>query len=224
MAASDRTVHAQLRSLGPLLCWAIVYADIGTSIYYTPGILARDVGTSAATYVLATSLAFVLLAEKYAEIAARYPGGGGVVSVAEEAFGPRIGALGGMLILVDYFLTAAISAVSGFTYLASLVPGLAGLEWANEISEAMLYLVTLLCAPWLMRQGQHIRVDIILRAVPKPVGWAFEWIVDVLALGCCAAMAYYGARAALASYSAGSMSIKTRYRAPRGISRSPGTK
>ena len=31
----------------------------------------------------------------------------------------------------------------------------------------------------------------------------------MLALGCCAAMAYYGARAALASYNAGSMSIKT---------------
>jgi TRAP-type C4-dicarboxylate transport system permease small subunit len=90
-----------------------------------------------------------------------------------------------------------------------IIPGLAGLEWANEISEGMLYLVTLLTAPWLMRQGQHIRVDIILRAVPKPVGWAFEWIVDVLAMGCCAAIAYYGARAALASYSAGSMSIKT---------------
>lgn len=126
--SSSPSAPAQLRSLGPLLCWAIVYADIGTSIYYVPGILYRDVGTSAATFVLATSLAFVLLAEKYSEIAARYPGGGGVVSVADEAFGPRIGALGGMLILVDYFLTAAISAVSGFTYLASLIPALHGYE------------------------------------------------------------------------------------------------
>ena len=90
-----------------------------------------------------------------------------------------------------------------------IVPGMAGLEWANEISEAMLYLITLLTAPWLMRQGQHIRVDIVLRAVPKPVGWAFEWLVDVLALACCAVIAYYGARAALASWTAGSMSIKT---------------
>jgi len=113
-----------LRSLGPVLCWAIVYADIGTSVYYVPGILYRGVGATAATFVLATSLAFVLLAEKYAEIAARYPQGGGVVSVAEEAFGPRVGAVGGMLILVDYFLTAAISGVSGFTYLASLLPSL----------------------------------------------------------------------------------------------------
>jgi TRAP-type transport system small permease protein len=47
-----------------------------------------------------------------------------------------------------------------------VLPGLVGLEWANEISEAMLFLVTLLTAPWLLRRGQHIRVDIIVRAVP----------------------------------------------------------
>lgn len=90
-----------------------------------------------------------------------------------------------------------------------IVPGMVGLAWANEVSEAMLYLITLLTAPWLMRQGQHIRVDIILRAVPRAVGWGFEWMVDALAMGCCALIAYYSARAALASWAAGSMSIKT---------------
>ena len=90
-----------------------------------------------------------------------------------------------------------------------ILPGLAGLEWANEISEAMLYLVTMLTAPWLLRRGQHIRVDIVLRAVPKRVGWIFEWGVDALGLACCLAIAYYGARAALASFKAGSVSIKT---------------
>jgi TRAP-type C4-dicarboxylate transport system permease small subunit len=92
---------------------------------------------------------------------------------------------------------------------ARLVPGLAGLEWSNEISEAMLYLITMLTAPWLLRKGQHIRVDIVLRAVPRRVGWAFEWIVDALGLACCVAITYYGARAALASFKAGSVSIKT---------------
>jgi TRAP-type C4-dicarboxylate transport system permease small subunit len=90
-----------------------------------------------------------------------------------------------------------------------VVPGLVGLEWSNEVSEGMLYLVTLLTAPWLLRRGQHIRVDIVLRAVPRAVGWAFEWIVDLLGLACCAVITYYGARAALASYQAGSLSIKT---------------
>jgi len=90
-----------------------------------------------------------------------------------------------------------------------IIPSLVGLEWANEISEAMLFLVTLLTAPWLLRRGQHIRVDIVLRAVPPQLGWVFEWIVDLLALGCCATIAWYSARASWASYHAGSLSIKT---------------
>jgi TRAP-type C4-dicarboxylate transport system permease small subunit len=90
-----------------------------------------------------------------------------------------------------------------------IIPGVAGLAWSNEISEAMLYLVTMLTAPWLLRRGQHIRVDILLRAVPKRVGWIFEWATDTVGLACCLIIAFYGARAALASYKAGSMSIKT---------------
>ncbi len=90
-----------------------------------------------------------------------------------------------------------------------IIPGLVGLAWSNEISEAMLFLVTMLTAPWLLSRGQHIRVDIVLRAVPPLVGWMFEWIVDILAFGCCAVITYYSARAAWASYAAGSLSIKT---------------
>jgi TRAP-type C4-dicarboxylate transport system permease small subunit len=90
-----------------------------------------------------------------------------------------------------------------------VVPGLAGLEWSSEISEAMLYLLTMLTAPWLLRRGQHIRVDVILRAVPNRVGWIFEWATDIMGLACCLLITWYGARAALASFKAGSVSIKT---------------
>ncbi|HZE11368.1 MAG TPA: TRAP transporter small permease [Burkholderiales bacterium] len=90
-----------------------------------------------------------------------------------------------------------------------IIPGVAGLAWSNEISESALYLVTMLTAPWLLHRGQHIRVDILLRAVPNQVGWIFEWTVDVLGLACCLLIAWYGARAALASFNAGSVSIKT---------------
>ena len=90
-----------------------------------------------------------------------------------------------------------------------VVPGMVGIEWANEVSEAMLYLVALLTAPWLMRRGQHIRVDVLLRAVPPRLGWGLEWLVDLLAMACCAIIAWYGVRAALGSWQAGSLSIKT---------------
>ena len=90
-----------------------------------------------------------------------------------------------------------------------IIPGMVGLEWSAEISETMLYLVTLLTAPWLMRRGQHIRVDIVLRAVPARLGWVFERLVDALALGCCALIAWYGVRATFLSWQAGSLSVKS---------------
>jgi len=120
--------------------------------------------------------------------------------------------------LLEAFALAACTLVFGMALMicadvllrnVRIIPGVAGLEWSNEISEGALYLVTMLTAPWLLRRGQHIRVDIILRAVPNKVGWSFEWVVDVLGLASCLLIAYYGARAALASFNAGSMSIKT---------------
>jgi TRAP-type C4-dicarboxylate transport system permease small subunit len=90
-----------------------------------------------------------------------------------------------------------------------LIPGVYGIAWSNEVSEAMLYLVTMLTAPWLLRKGQHIRVDIVLRAVPPRLGWYFEWISDALGLVCCLVIAWYGVRAVLASFNSGAMSIKT---------------
>lgn len=111
-------------SLGPLLCWAVVFADIGSSIYYVPGILYSNVGGLAGFFVLLTMIVFVLLTLKYAEVSARFPEGGGVVSVAAQGIHIWAGALGGMFILVSYFLTAAISCLSAIQYLAVVFPGL----------------------------------------------------------------------------------------------------
>jgi len=114
--------------LGPLLAWAVVYADIGTSVYYVPGLLFTELGgrtpSPAAAFVLVTGLAVILLALKYVDVSARYPDGGGVVSVATDAFNPIVGCVGGILICISYFLTASISAVSGLQYLAGLFPAL----------------------------------------------------------------------------------------------------
>jgi amino acid transporter len=111
--------------LGPLLCWAIVFADIGTSVYYVPGILYRQVGAAAGLFVSLTMIVFVLLALKYAEVSARFPEGGGVVTVASRGINAWAGAVGGMFILVDYFLTSAISSLSGLIYFETVIPRIA---------------------------------------------------------------------------------------------------
>jgi amino acid transporter/nucleotide-binding universal stress UspA family protein len=119
-APSGARPAAQLRQLTALLAWAVVFCDIGTSVYYVPGILYETVGDLAPLFVALTTLGFVLLSLKYIEIAWRNPEGGGVVTVATKAFTPKWGCLGGMLITVDYFLTTAISSVAGFYYMASV--------------------------------------------------------------------------------------------------------
>lgn len=104
------------------MAWAVVFCDIGTSVYYVPGILYGTVGDKTPFFVLLTTFGFILLALKYIEITWRNPEGGGVVTITTKAFGPMWGCLGGMLITTSYFLTAAISAVSGFHYIGSLIP------------------------------------------------------------------------------------------------------
>src|SRR5579875_139250 len=117
--------HANAKGmLGPILCWAVVFADIGTSVYYTPGILYQTVRGLAGFFVFLTMSVFVLLTLKYAEVTHRFPQGGGVVTVAAQAMNHWVGAMGGMFILVDYFLTASISCLSGWLYLSVVLPAL----------------------------------------------------------------------------------------------------
>lgn len=87
--------------------------------------------------------------------------------------------------------------------------GAGGVAVSNELSEDILYLMTLLVAPWLLRQGQHIRVDIVLRALPIRVAWLLEWIGDIVGFFCCLYFVWYGWLITIASYGAGSVNIKT---------------
>lgn len=124
MPSSDSIKHRSQHQLGPYRSWGVVFADIGTSIYYAPGILYAQVGAHAALFVTMTLIVFVLLTMKYAEVTVRYPEGGGVVTVGTRAIHPFAGVTGGVFILVDYFLTAALSALSGVIYLSVVVPSI----------------------------------------------------------------------------------------------------
>jgi len=130
--------HQSIGQLGPLLCWAVVFADIGSSIYYVPGILYGRVGNLAGFFVLLTMSVFVLLTLKYAEVSARFPEGGGVVTVAAQAINSWVGALGGMFILVSYFLTAAISCLSAVQYFSVVLPAIGPFVLAIAIAVLLL--------------------------------------------------------------------------------------
>ena len=107
------------------------------------------------------------------------------------------------------FLMMLVICVDVLLRNVALVPSMRGLGWANDLTEASLYLTTMLAAPWLLRRGQHIRVDIVLRAIPKRPAWYCEWIADFVALACCLVMVAYGTRMTWASFKSGAMTIKT---------------
>jgi len=84
-----------------------------------------------------------------------------------------------------------------------------GLPWSNDVSEYILYAATFLSAPWLLRLGRHVRLDLVLRALPPRWGWRIEWIVDFAGIAVCIILAVAGLRAVLASQANGNIVIKT---------------
>ncbi len=83
------------------------------------------------------------------------------------------------------------------------------LSWVTEVSEYILYLSTFLSSPLLLRLGRHVRLDIVLRAMPGQVGWALEWVVDLLGVLACMVLTVVGTRAVLLSRANGSIIQKT---------------
>lgn len=158
------------RQLSWTLAWAVVFCDIGTSVYYVPGILYGNVGDKTPFFILLTTLGFVPLALKYIEITWRNPEGGGVVTITTKAFGPMWGCLGGMLIITSYFLTAAISAVSGFHYIASVLHSLDD------------HIVTLACTGLLALAGLNV-IGIRESATAALLMAMTAFVVDLLVIG-----------------------------------------
>jgi TRAP-type C4-dicarboxylate transport system permease small subunit len=119
------------------------------------------------------------------------------------AFGRLFDALAFIAALI---LLAMVLTVTADIVLRNLTRG--GISWANEVTEYALYLITLLAAPWLLRRGQHVRLDLVLTAVPPRVAWLLEAIGDVLGLFVCLVMLRYGAAMAFDSARLGAITIK----------------
>src|SRR5207249_4582910 len=83
-----------------------------------------------------------------------------------------------------------------------------GFTWANEVSEYALYIMTLLTAPWLLRRGQHVRLDIALTLVAAPVAWLMEALGDVLGFAVCVTLIRYGLDMTVDSARLGATTIK----------------
>src|SRR5271156_983361 len=95
---------------------AILYGDWGTSKAYVIGLAFAIAGYSSFWLIAAMCLLTALVGVNYMAICRHYPDGGGVyASVRHRSV--IISIVGAFLLVADYIVTAALSALSAFQYL-----------------------------------------------------------------------------------------------------------
>lgn len=87
--------------------------------------------------------------------------------------------------------------------------GYRGIPWLREVIEYLLYTGVILGAPWALRQGAHVRVDLVLTMLP-PRGTRFlERALDAVGLLLCLALGWLGFQLALQLFAENSIVRKT---------------
>lgn len=69
---------------------------------------------------------------------------------------------------------------------------LGSMPWALEGSEYMLYGVTFFGAPWVLRAGGHVSVDVFLQMMPGSVARIFGMAADLAGVVVALFLVYYG--------------------------------
>lgn len=102
---------------------AILYGDWGTSKAYVVGLAFAAAGYSSFWLIAAMCLLTALVAANYMAICKHYPEGGGVYASVRHR-SEIISIVGAFLLIADYIVTAALSALSAFLYLGLSHPEL----------------------------------------------------------------------------------------------------
>src|SRR5689334_11907189 len=100
---------------------AILYGDWGTSKAYVIGLAFAVAGYSSFWLIAAMCVLTALVGLNYIIICRLYPDGGGVYASVRHR-SEVISIVGGFLLVADYLVTAAISALSAFQYLGLAHP------------------------------------------------------------------------------------------------------
>ncbi len=98
----------------------LVGADIGTSVFYSTGVLYPLVGFAAPFFITFVCLAMWLFKTTYQEGCAVSPLNGGAYAMVLQTIGRRAALVVGSLTILSYLATAVVSALSGAQYLSTL--------------------------------------------------------------------------------------------------------
>jgi TRAP-type C4-dicarboxylate transport system permease small subunit len=86
--------------------------------------------------------------------------------------------------------------------------GIVSFPWLLELSEYALYMTTFLVAPWVLRLGSHVRVDILFSFLGPGSTRIVNMVADVLGLAASAALGWYASRITWDAYVLGEVVFK----------------
>lgn len=83
------------------------------------------------------------------------------------------------------------------------------LAWGLEAAEYMLYAITFLGAPWVLREQGHIAVELVVERLPPRPRRMARRAADALGALVCALLVFFSCRVLWRSYAAGTMVHKS---------------
>ena len=86
--------------------------------------------------------------------------------------------------------------------------GIGVVSWMLEAAEYALFVATFLGAPWVLRAGGHVRVDVVVTSLPRRARWVFEVLADTIGLLVSCVLLYYAVRISHRDWLSGSRIIK----------------
>ena len=128
----------------------------------------------------------------------------GPVAAIDRFFGKLNNAIGFVVAV-----SLALFAVSISLDLGMRRVDLGNIPWLYEVIEYVLYGGVFLAAPWVLREGGHVRVDLLLTTIPRAAAIRLEQGLDVLGAFVCVVLVYYGWRAGFEAYLGDSRQFKT---------------
>lgn len=84
-----------------------------------------------------------------------------------------------------------------------------GLAWVIETLEYAMYVATVFAAPWVLREGAHVSVDVVTSNLPKRLRHWVNTVVNLLGAVICLIICYYSSLATIAAFQRGSMIYKS---------------
>jgi TRAP-type C4-dicarboxylate transport system permease small subunit len=122
--------------------------------------------------------------------------------------------LGAFERMLEFFCTLFALALGAVIFLICLDVALRNLRlgslpWLIELTEYALYAGTFLSAPWVLRRGAHVRVDMVLTSIPKQAAVRLEQFVDIVGFGISLFLLYYGVLSVIDAWTSNLVDRKT---------------